>query len=38
MLQHQMMTSQMFTFMSRCLGQLFQQSGMQPQPPTTAQL
>jgi hypothetical protein len=39
MLQHQMMTSQMFTFMSGCLGQLFQQSGMQlPQPPTTAQL
>jgi hypothetical protein len=34
-----MMTSQMFTFMSGCLGQLFQQSGMQlPQPPTTAQL
>jgi hypothetical protein len=28
MLQHQMMTSQMFTFMSGCLGQLFQQSGM----------
>jgi hypothetical protein len=39
MLQHQMMTSQMFTFMSGCLGQLFQQTGMQlPQPPTTAQL
>jgi hypothetical protein len=39
MLQHQMMTSQMFTFMSGCLGQLFQQSGIQlPQPPTTAQL
>jgi hypothetical protein len=34
-----MMTSQMFTFMSGCLGQLFQQSGIQlPQPPTTAQL
>jgi hypothetical protein len=28
MLQHQMMTSQMFTFMSGCLGQLFQQSGI----------
>jgi hypothetical protein len=39
MLQHQMMTSQMFTFMSGCLSQLFQQSGIQlPQPPTTAQL
>jgi hypothetical protein len=39
MLQHKMMTSQMFTFMSGCLGQLFQQSGIQlPQPPTTAQL
>jgi hypothetical protein len=39
MLQHQMMTSQMFTFMFGCLGQLFQQSGIQlPQPPTTAQL
>jgi hypothetical protein len=39
MLQHQMMTSQMFTFMYGCLGQLFQQSGIQlPQPPTTAQL
>jgi hypothetical protein len=39
MLHHQMMTSQMFTFMFGCLGQLFQQSGMQlPQPPTTAQL
>jgi hypothetical protein len=39
MLQHHMMTSQMFTFMFGCLGQLFQQSGMQlPQPPTTAQL
>jgi hypothetical protein len=39
MLQHQMMTSQMFTFISGCLGQLFQQSGMQlPQPPITAQL
>jgi hypothetical protein len=35
MLQHQMMTTQMFTFMSGCLGQLFQQSGMQlPQFPT----
>jgi hypothetical protein len=34
-----MMTSQMFTFMSRCLGQLFQQSGLQlPQPPTAQQL
>jgi hypothetical protein len=33
MLQHQMMTSQMFTFMSGCLGQLFQESGLQlPQP------
>jgi hypothetical protein len=39
MLQHQMLTSQMFTFMSGCLGQLFQQSGLQlPQPPTTAEL
>jgi hypothetical protein len=29
----------MFTFMSGCLGQLFQQSGLQPpQPPTTAEL
>jgi hypothetical protein len=28
MLQHQMMTTQMFTFMSGCLGQLFQQLGM----------
>jgi hypothetical protein len=28
MLQHKMMTSQMFTFMSGCLGQLFQQSGI----------
>jgi hypothetical protein len=38
-LQHQMMTSQMFTFMYGCLGQLFQQSGLQlPQSPTTAQL
>jgi hypothetical protein len=37
--QHQMLTSQMFTFMSSCLGQLFQQSGLQlPQPPTTAEL
>jgi hypothetical protein len=34
-----MMTSQMFTFMSGCLGQLFQQSGLQlPQPPTAQQL
>jgi hypothetical protein len=34
-----MLTSQMFTFMSGCLGQLFQQSGLQlPQPPTTAEL
>jgi hypothetical protein len=33
MLQHQMLTSQMFTFMSGCLGQLFQQSRLQlPQP------
>jgi hypothetical protein len=33
------LTSQMFTFMSGCLGQLFQQSGLQlPQPPTTAEL
>jgi hypothetical protein len=39
MLQHQMMASQMFTFMSGCLGKLFQQSGIRiPQPPTTAQL
>jgi hypothetical protein len=39
MLQHQMLTSQMFTFMSGCLGQLFQQSGLQlPQPPTTVEL
>jgi hypothetical protein len=39
MLQHQMLTSQMFSFMSGCLGQLFQQSGLQlPQPPTTAEL
>jgi hypothetical protein len=39
MLQHQMLTSQMFTFMFGCLGQLFQQSGLQlPQPPTTAEL
>jgi hypothetical protein len=38
-LQHQMLTSQMFTFMSGCLGQLFQQSGLQlPQPPTSAEL
>jgi hypothetical protein len=34
-----MLTSQMFTFMSGCLGQLFQQSGLQlPQPPTPAEL
>jgi hypothetical protein len=26
MLHHQMLTSQMFTFMSGCLGQLFQES------------
>jgi hypothetical protein len=39
MLQHQMLTSQMFTFMPGCLGQLFQQSGLPlPQPPTTAEL
>jgi hypothetical protein len=39
MLQHQIMTTQMFTFMSGCLGQLFQQSGMQlPQFPTAQQL
>jgi hypothetical protein len=39
MLQHQMMTTQKFTFMSSCLGQLFQQSGLQlPQFPTTQQL
>jgi hypothetical protein len=39
MLQHQMMTTQMFTFMSCYLGQLFQQSGMQlPQFPTAQQL
>jgi hypothetical protein len=39
MLQHKMLTSQMFTFMSGCLGQLFQQSGLQlPQPPTSAEL
>jgi hypothetical protein len=39
MLQHQMLTSQMFTFMFGCLGQLFQQSRLQlPQPPTTAEL
>jgi hypothetical protein len=39
MLQHQMLNSQMFTFMPGCLGQLFQQSGLQlPQPPTTAEL
>jgi hypothetical protein len=38
MLQHQMLNSQMFTFMPGCLGQLFQQSGLQlPQPPTTAE-
>jgi hypothetical protein len=34
-----MMTTQMFTFMSGCLGQLFQQSGLQlPQFPMTQQL
>jgi hypothetical protein len=39
MLQHQMLTSQMFTFISGCLGQLFQQSGLQlPEPPTTTEL
>jgi hypothetical protein len=39
MIQHQMLTSQMFTFMFGCLGQLFQQSRLQlPQPPTTAEL
>jgi hypothetical protein len=39
MLQHQMMATQMFTFMSGCLGQLFQQSGLQlPQFPTSQQL
>jgi hypothetical protein len=39
LLQHQMMTTQMFTFMSGCLGQLFQQSGQQlPQIPTPQQL
>jgi hypothetical protein len=39
MLQHQMMASQMFTFMFGCLGQLFQQSGLKlPQPPTAQQL
>jgi hypothetical protein len=39
MLQHQMLTSHMFTFMSGFLGQLFQQSGLQlPQPPTSAEL
>jgi hypothetical protein len=39
MLQHQMMTTQMFTFMSGCLGHLFQQSGMQlPQFPSAQQL
>jgi hypothetical protein len=39
MLQHQMMTTQMFTFMSGCLGQLFQQLGLQlPQFSTTQQL
>jgi hypothetical protein len=38
-LHHQMLTSQMFTFMFGCLGQLFQQSGLQlPQAPTTAVL
>jgi hypothetical protein len=39
MLQHQMITSQMFTFVSGFLGQLFEQAGIQlPQPPITAQL
>jgi hypothetical protein len=39
MLQHQMLTLQMFTFMSGCLCQLFQQSELQlPQPPTTTEL
>jgi hypothetical protein len=39
MLQHQMMTTQMFMFMSGCHGQLFQQSGMQlPRFLTTQQL
>jgi hypothetical protein len=39
MLQHQMMTTQMFTFIFGCLGQLFQQSGLQLlQFPTTQQL
>jgi hypothetical protein len=34
-----MLTTQMFTFMSGCFGQLFQESGMQlPQLPTTQQL
>ena len=27
--QHQMMTAQMFSFMSTCLGQLFQHTGLQ---------
>jgi hypothetical protein len=39
MLQHQMMATQMFTFMSGCLSQLFQQSRMQlPQFATAQQL
>jgi hypothetical protein len=39
MLQHQMLTSKMFSLMYGCLGQLFQQSGLQlPQPPTTTEL
>jgi hypothetical protein len=39
MLQHQMMTTQMFMSMSGCLGQFFQQSGMQLlQFPTAQQL
>jgi hypothetical protein len=39
MLQHQLMTTQMLAFMSSCLGQLFQLSGLQLPPfPTTQQL
>jgi hypothetical protein len=38
MLQHQMLTTQMFTFMSGCLGQLFQQSGLQLPQFSTSQL
>jgi hypothetical protein len=39
MIQHQMMTTQMFTFMYGYLGQLFQQSGLQlPHFPMTQQL